>query len=219
MDNSSEVPRQAGTGLFGHEPWVIPDFPNPSVDAERSGAYRASDRSSKPPLWAAGAGIGALCEYYLGCDSPRLRACSCCWRPPMPSTSQAWRHMSTRTARRWVVRRGRPVSLSRPVLGLAGSNLRCRCADLSEGKQAFLDEDVATLRVLPPAVLQARDGALLASPAQALAVRRWATADSSRDSSLTVPLCATAGRWKTMPRTWAKSCAAIASNRLSTSCR
>ena len=41
----------------------------------------------------------------------------------------------------------------------------------------------------------------------------------AQKGSLTVHPRATSGRWKTMPRTWAKFCVAIASNRLSTSCR
>ena len=53
--------------------------------------------------------------------------------------------------------------------GATPSELCCRCADLSEGQQAVLDEDLAALRVLPPALLQARHRTLSAQTEQALA--------------------------------------------------
>jgi hypothetical protein len=99
-----------------------------------------------------------------------------------------------------IFRRGL-VFLPRPLLlgGAAGPNLCCRYADLSEGQQAVLDEDFAALRVLPPAVLQARHGALSgsASPDRTSTCLARAAPQAARapaqDSSLIVHARATSG--------------------------
>ena len=88
-----------------------------------------------------------------------------------------------------------------PIRAGVRLTLRCRHADLSESQQAVFNEDVAALRVLPPAVLQARRGVLLelASPDRRrslawLALDRasdWATVGTvSYGSSLTDPCTA-----------------------------
>jgi hypothetical protein len=67
-----------------------------------------------------------------------------------------------------------------------------RCADRAEGQQAVLDEDFAALRILPPAVLQAREGAApLRLPLQTCPARLAQRGHSARRLFLTA---ATTGR-------------------------
>lgn len=75
-------------------------------------------------------------------------------------------------------------------------SLLWRCADFPEGQQALLDENLITLRVLPSAFLQAREGAGLASASHCSGTGAvllldqdscWATHSQTRLAALTPP--------------------------------